>query len=63
MSACRNCSSLETRFAPAASAIRSHVLAPRDDFHAEGRTNPRNLPADIAKPHYSQNLAAKILAD
>src|SRR6202011_4491067 len=45
------------------SNLWSHVLAPRDDFHAEGKTNPRDLPTDIAEPHYSQNVAAKILAD
>src|SRR5271155_888852 len=43
--------------------FRSQVLAPCNDFHAEGKTNPRDLPADIAKPYYSQKFAAKILAD
>jgi len=55
MSAPRNSSSLEASFAPAASA--SQVLAPCDDFHAKGKTDARDLPADIAKPHYSQNVA------
>ena len=43
------------------SNLRSHVLAPRDDLHTEGKANPRDLPADIAKPYDSQTFAAKML--
>src|SRR5262250_2875004 len=30
------------------SNLRSHVLAPRDDLHTEGKTNPGDVPPDIA---------------
>lgn len=45
------------------SNLWSQVLAPRDDLHPEGKTNPGDLPSDIAKPDDSQIVAAKIFAD
>jgi hypothetical protein len=45
------------------SNLWSHVLAPGMIFHPESKTNPRDLPVDIAKPNHSRNFAAKILAD
>jgi hypothetical protein len=63
-SAWLNSSSLETSFAPDAFAISGVRFWLRAMIcMAEGKTNPRHLPTDVAEPNYSQNLAAKILPD
>jgi len=50
MSACRNNSFFENQGrSHRLGDFWSHVFAPRNDLHAEGKTYPCDLPADIAK--------------